>query len=94
MSNTKGRLDRLEATLGTTDNVIIAHVPDHWNDAQVDAGLEQLVAENCLCHEWKTEVMKVPFSTEAKLIFAGNLSESIQRIAAEGGRIGMREVAG
>ena len=88
MSKTKARLDRLEGMRGTDSNIILAHIPAHWDRQQSEDGISRLIAQHGLSTEWQRDLTRDPNASEARLTFAGNLEKAILDVAANSRRIG------
>ncbi|SFD58889.1 hypothetical protein SAMN04488523_101415 [Sulfitobacter brevis] len=85
----EGRVQRLEAIGGATKETILAVVPEHWDDDEVQAGITHLRKTFVLPCTWSMSMTRDQNLTEARLLFAGDLPALFKRVARRSGRIGI-----
>lgn len=85
----ESRLKRLEAVIATSGNAIMAVVPEHWDDEEIQAGIARLIKDRALPTDWEVGLTKDPGCTEERLLFAGNLDALFKHVAKHSSRIGV-----
>ncbi len=84
----ESRLKRLEAVIATSGNAIMAVVPEHWDDEEIQAGIARLIKQRELPSYWQVGLTNDPGATEERLLFAGNLDTLSKHVAKHSRRIG------
>ncbi len=85
----ESRLKRLEKAVGSAKDTVIAIVPDHWSEDEIQAGMISLKQSHAVPADLEVCLIKDQKCTDAEMAFAGDLDDLLNHVAKHSRRIGL-----